>query len=336
MRHRPDGIDESGLCRALSAWNIEATALSHVPLGFGDHHWTAEGTGGERWFVTVSDLAAKYHCGIGVAAARDGLRRAMDTAAALADAGLGHADGGFVVAPLRTARGETLSDLGELDDRYAVAVFPWLEGAAGDFGDEPDPAERAATLELLAALHRSAPPAAARTLPPGLSARDRLERALRATGEPWHGGPRSESARALLAEHAPAVRRSLDDFDRLAAGVRDRAATPVLTHGEPHPGNLLRQGDRRLLLDWDTAGLAVPERDLWLVARDDTDLGLYEELAGRRPDPGALALYRLRWRLEDLDDFLVRFRSPHTAEPDTEEAWQGFTDTVKDLGTQGA
>ncbi|QDY80547.1 phosphotransferase [Streptomyces qinzhouensis] len=329
MQHRPDGIDDSGLRRALSAWNIEADILSYVPLGFGDHHWSAQDTGGARWFVTVSDLAEKYHCGIGVAAARDGLRRAMDTAAALGDAGLGPADGGFVVAPLRTARGETLRDL---DERHAVTVFPWLEGAAGDFGDEPELGERAEILGLLATLHRTAPPAAARTLPPGLPARRRLERALRATGEPWHGGPRSEPARELLAEHAPAVRRSLDAFDRLAAAVRAGAPAPVLTHGEPHPGNLLRHGDRRLLLDWDTVGLAVPERDLWLVARDDADLALYTELTGRRPDPGALALYRMRWSLEDLDDFLVRFRSPHTATPDTEEAWRGLTGTLKGLG----
>ncbi|MFJ8232867.1 hypothetical protein ACIQ9E_23440 [Streptomyces sp. NPDC094448] len=121
LRHRPGGIDESGGCRALAAWNTEATALGRVPLGFGDRHRTAETGGGEPWFVTVSDLAAKYYCVIGAAS---------------------------------------------------------------------------------------------------------------------------------------------------------------------------------------------------------------------RPDPGALAPYRLRRSPEDPDDFLVRFRSPHTAEPGTEEAWQGFTDTVKDPGTQ--
>ncbi|MGV9316849.1 phosphotransferase [Streptomyces sp. NPDC003691] len=330
MKHPPDDIGEPALRRALRAWHAEAATLTYVPLGFGDHHWRAEGTGGERWFVTVSDLARKYHCGIGVDAARDGLRRAMDTAAALGGSGLGSGSGGFVVAPLRTPDGETLRDLGE---RYAVAVFPWTGGTAGEFGGEPDPGERAATLEALAALHRAEPPAAVRPLPPALSARDRLVRNLGAAGEPWRGGPRSEDARELLAEHASAVRRRLDDFDRLAAGLRDRAAAPVVTHGEPHPGNLLRHGGRLLLVDWDTVGLAVPERDLWLVARDETGLAHWAELTGRRPDPGALALYRLRWGLEDLDDFLDRFRSPHTATADTEEAWRGLTDTLKDLAS---
>ena len=40
----------------------------------------------------------------------------------------------------------------------------------------------------------------------------------------------------------------------------------MITHGEPHPGNILRSRGRLLLIDWDTAGVALPERDLWHVA----------------------------------------------------------------------
>ncbi|MFE3098395.1 phosphotransferase [Streptomyces sp. NPDC059248] len=332
MKDQPDGIDESVLRHALEDWGPGARALTYVPLGFGDYHWTADATGGDRWFVTLSDLAEKYHCGIGVDAAWHGLNRAMDTAAALADRGLGSADGGFVVAPLRTTGGETVRRIGE---RHAVAVFPWVDGVAGDFGDEPAAEDRTAAVEMLAALHRTEPPAATRALSPELSARGRLEAALEAAlaavREPWTGGPWSEPARELLAEHGVGVRRRLDDFDRLAARVAARAAAPVVTHGEPHPGNVLRRGDRRLLLDWDTAGLAVPERDLWLVARDAADLDRYTELTGRVPDPDALALYRLRWSLEDVDAFLAWFRAPHTATADTDQAWRGFADTVKSL-----
>lgn len=327
MKDRPEGIDESVLRHALDAWGPGTTALGYVPLGFGDYHWTAETPGGRR-FVTLSDLTEKYHCGIGAEAAWHGLNRAMDTAAELADRGLGPADGGFVVAPLRTARGESVRRIGE---RYAVAVFPWLEGAAGDFGDEPTAAERADAVGMLAALHGERPPAAARTLPPELSARGRLEAALAAVREPWSGGPRSEPARELLAEHAGAVRGRLDDLDRLTARVLARGAAAVVTHGEPHPGNVLRHGDRRFLLDWDTAGLALPERDLWLVARDDADLDRYAGLTGRVPDPEALALYRLRWSLEDVDAFVAWFRAPHTATADLEQAWRGFSDTVNML-----
>ncbi|MFG2077560.1 phosphotransferase family protein [Nonomuraea maritima] len=72
------------------------------------------------------------------------------------------------------------------------------------------------------------------------------------------------------------------EFDRPAA----RAGAPVLTHGEPHPGNVLRAGSRTLLVDWDTVGTAPPERDLWHVVRDAGDLARYAAATGRTPDPG--------------------------------------------------
>ena len=39
----------------------------------------------------------------------------------------------------------------------------------------------------------------------------------------------------------------------------------VVTHGEPHAGNVMRRSDgRHLLVDWDTVAVAPPERDLWM------------------------------------------------------------------------
>jgi aminoglycoside phosphotransferase (APT) family kinase protein len=45
----------------------------------------------------------------------------------------------------------------------------------------------------------------------------------------------------------------------------DRLSDEVLTHGEPHPGNLIQVGSRWMLVDWDTTLVAPPERDLWLL-----------------------------------------------------------------------
>ena len=78
MRERPADVDESELRDALRAWGIDAVALTHAPIGFGDHHWTAVDDQGRRWFVTVADLADKPHCGIGKEAAARGLSQAMD------------------------------------------------------------------------------------------------------------------------------------------------------------------------------------------------------------------------------------------------------------------
>ncbi|MFJ6571835.1 phosphotransferase [Streptomyces sp. NPDC091292] len=322
MKDQPTDVDESALRRALTAWKIDTVSLTHAPVGFGDHHWTAVDARERRWFVTVADLAHKPHCGTGARAAYEGLRRAMDTAASLRE------DLDFVVAPERTPEGRTVL---RLDERYAVSVFPFLDATAGEFGQPLDTGERGRVLDLLAALHRAAPPASVPLLAPELPSRATLEAALGALDRPWSGGPYAESARALVTEHAVGFRRRLDEFDRETAALRERNAPAVVTHGEPHPGNLLRLGTRPLLVDWDTAGLAVPERDLWLVARGADDLARYAEAAGRVPDPAALALYRLRWDLDDVSVFLDLFRGPHTGTADAEQSWEGLTGTLARL-----
>ncbi|MFF2848020.1 phosphotransferase [Streptomyces sp. NPDC058001] len=322
MKDQPADIDESALRRALTAWKIDAASLTYAPVGFGDHHWTAVDTGGRPWFVTVADLAYKPHCGTGTRAAYGGLRRAMDTAASLRE------DLGFVVAPERTPDGGTVL---RLDERYAVSVFPFLDATSGEFGQVLDAEERGRVLDLLAELHRAAPPASVSVLAPELPSRAALEAALGELDRPWSGGPYAESARALVTEHAVGFRHRLAAFDREAAALRERDAPRVVTHGEPHPGNLLRLGTRPLLVDWDTAGLAVPERDLWHVARDADDLARYAAASGHVPDPAALTLYRLRWDLDDVSVYLNLFRAPHTRTADAEQSWEGLTGTLARL-----
>ncbi|WP_214415414.1 phosphotransferase [Sphaerisporangium fuscum] len=324
MNDLPEGLGESELRDGLAAWGVADARLEYAPVGFGDYHWTAAGDGDRRWFVTVADLAHKTHCGVGAEAAFDGLRRAMDTAAALRDeAGLD-----FVVAPLPDAGGETLRRLGE---RYAVSVFPFVDGVAGDFGRALTPAERAPIIDLLAELHRAKPPSHAPLLRPELSTRAHLEQGLGELDRPWEGGPYAGPARALLAEHAPGLRRRLEEFDRRVAELDGKAGEPVLTHGEPHPGNLLRLGERLLLVDWDTVGVAEPERDLWQVAEDAGDLARYADATGQAPDPSALTLHRLRWDLEDLGVYVGQFRAPHGRTTDTEQAWGFYGGLLRQL-----
>ncbi|MER0241855.1 phosphotransferase [Streptomyces sp. HSW2009] len=252
------------------------------------------------------------------------LRSALDTAAALRAGPCGEA----VVAPLPSADGERVR---RVDARYAVSVFPYESGVAGEFGRWRSAAERHRVLDLLATLHRSPVPAGAVHLPPHLSARGALERALADVRGPWRGGPYAEPARALVLRGGDALRGRLAEFDGLLAEVAGRGAAPVVTHGEPHAGNVLFAGDRPRLVDWDTVGLAVPERDLWLVAEGPADLDRYARASGREPDPAALALYALRWELEDVAAYLDWFRAPHERTADTEVAWAGLSGTVRAL-----
>lgn len=324
MKNRPQDIDDAHLRHALRAWKIDAVSLTYAPVGFGDHHWTATDAGQGRWFVTVADLAHKPHCGEGPEAAFDGLRRAMNTAAALSDSG----PGDTVVAPLRSTGGETLVRLG---GRYAVSVFPYVDGAAGDFGDRLTGHQRRGVLDVLARLHRTAAPAGTPVAPLRLPARAQLDDCLASLDRPWEGGPYAEPARALVARHAPALRGRLGEFDRRAAALEGRTGERVVTHGEPHPGNLLRRGDRFLLVDWDTVGTGLPERDLWHVVTDPADLEYYAEATGHRPDLEAIDFFRLRWALDDVAAFLDGFRSAHGRTSDAEESWEFLSATVAEL-----
>ncbi|WP_220447259.1 phosphotransferase [Nonomuraea deserti] len=312
MQDRPEDFDEGLLRPALRAWGVQAATLDYAPVGFGDYHWVAGAGSGRRWFVTVADVRRRTF---------DGLGLAMDTAAALREeAGLG-----FVVAPLRGSDGTTLRRLDR--HRYAMSVFPYADGTAGEFGDELAASDRGAVIELLAELHATPPPLPTPPRPPEPAGRAVLELCLSEPDRPWLGGPFSEPARELIAEHTGTLRRKLAEFDQLAGTLGE----PVVTHGEPHPGNLLRADGQWSLVDWDTVGLAPPERDLWLVAKEPGDLARYAEATGRTPDPRALAFYRLRWALDDVAEFVEWLRSPHGRTPDAEQAWESLAGTLAEL-----
>jgi spectinomycin phosphotransferase len=112
-----------------------------------------------------------------------------------------------------------------------------------------------------------------------------------------------------------------------------RSGPAVITHGEPHPGNILRTAGGLHLIDWDTVGLALPERDLWMVAGDGTGaVELYAELTGRQASGAAMQLYRLRWSLDDIALFLREIRRPHEQDEDTELAWEALNEEIGELG----
>jgi spectinomycin phosphotransferase len=278
---------------------------------------------GGQWFVTVDDLDSKRSwLGETRVAAAEGLRAAFDTAFALRH----HAGLRFVVAPIPALHGETVLPLGP---KYTVAVFPFIHGASGRFGEKLPAGERAHLVDMLAALHRSTSTAAQASVRQiALRRRGTLETALSELSQPWHGGPFSEPARALLTGTAEPVRHLLETFDQLAERMTT-ALEPVITHGEPHPANFIRAGTGRMLVDWDTVGLAPPERDLWIVASDiGEESRRYTRATGRRVDPAALALYRIRWALDDISAFVEQFRTPHRRSADTEHMWLSLNDVL--------
>jgi hypothetical protein len=131
--------------------------------------------------------------------------------------------------------------------------------------------------------------------------------------------------RPLGPRHAVAVFPFLQGAAGRWAGDATAAGETVITHGEPHPGNIIRVDGEMMLVDWDTVGLARPERDLWMVASENGDeLRRYTELTGRPVNRTALELYRLRWALDDISAFVRDLRARHRRTAGTEHAWHSL------------
>lgn len=320
MLTRPEDLPDLRVVEALrEGWGLRASEIAYAPVGFGSYHWRVTAGGGE-WFVTADDLVVERR--ESAESPDEPLRRlsaALLTARSLFDAGLG-----FVVAPRLTNSGGVLHEVG---GRFALALYPHVDGDTHLWGPYPSRADRLAVLDLIAALH--AAPASARhaALVDDLviPARDQLVAALADRARPWESGPFGEPARVILNEHGDAVVRVLEYYDQLAAAVARQTERMVLTHGEPHRANTITTADGVVLIDWDTALIAPPERDLWALADEDPQiLDDYTARSGIRPNGDALELYRLWWDLTEISIYIGQFRQPHSETEDTLLAWSAL------------
>lgn len=297
MRSPPEGFDESALANAIVRhWKIDVDSLSYEAVGGGSHHWLLRSAESGYRFVTVDDLGTKPWLGSDDDTAFAGLGAAYATARRLHDSGLE-----FVVAPIATSSGSMTE---RLDEGFSVALFPYIAGRPGTFGEPFGARDTSELCRLWARLHQVRDSAPKRSLEvPG---RSNLESALASLGQIWSGGPYSEAARDWLVRNRELVASALSRYDRLAASVATRER--VITHGEPHGGNLIRTKEGLRLIDWDTVGLAPPERDLWML----DDLRMYSEITGREVDGAALDFYRLAWLVTDVAAFTAELRGTHT------------------------
>jgi spectinomycin phosphotransferase len=313
VRDLPEELDADALPATLAdGWGFEVASAEYAPVGGGSYHWIVRDGGGTRGFVTVDDLDRKAWLGDSRDAVFGALGRAFDTSLALREAGLE-----FVAAPIPSRDGATVR---HVDARHTIALFPFLDGRAGTFGEYTT--ERPAVLAMLAELHRATPvvESVARRVEVELPGRGQLDAALRELEEPWSGGPFSQPAREALAAGASTVTELIALADRLSADLASRGVEHVVTHGEPHAANVMRVGETHFLIDWDTVALAAPERDLWMLAGEDTSA--YTDATGHEVDEAAVSFYRLAWDLGDLSEYLTVLRAPHRRTRDTERAYE--------------
>ena len=320
MLTQPDDLPEELILAALSdGWQFAAASLAYQPVGFGSHHWLA-GDGGGQLFVTVDDLVANTRSAADTSGAVFGrLERAFGSALSVRrDCGLD-----FVVAPIPAADGRVLV---RLTEQYSMVVHPYLADCRpGHHDGFRTGADRLAVVGLLAELHRTrpavTPPAEDFSIPNAAE----LRLAMAELREPWQAGPYAGRARELLSLHAADLSSLLAGYAELAARVSGRADRMVVTHGEPHSANVLRTPAGFVIVDWDSALLAPPERDLWdLAGSDPTVLAAYTTASGTVVDQEALTLYRMWYDLSEIAEYIRWFRGSHEDTADAAEAWRNL------------
>lgn len=312
MLSPPYDLDIDDVVSAIEwEWQVRPRELAYLPVGFGAHHWDAQTDRG-RFFVTVHDLRLHGAPGdpVGV------LRRTFRATRQLKE----QAQLSSIAAALPTVTGEILVPVGSA---FVLSLYDWIEIRPLD---DPD---GSVTARVVAQLHLAS--AACRQLDApredfAMPHRTSLEEALRDLAAPWHTGPYGEPARALLTRHQMEVRRALASYDRLVLRVQQMDRPWCLTHGEPNGWNLVQDaaGAPRLV-DWDSARIAPPERDLWQLDHQPQSVATYQRLTGGpSPHPDILRLYRLWWDLAETAVYVLQFHRPHTADANMAESWTNF------------
>jgi spectinomycin phosphotransferase len=284
----PD-VDERALAGLVAArYGADPAGLAFAPVG------------GDGWH---------YRCPpFWISVRRD--RQGHDPAAYRAARELRDAGLEFVLAPLPDAAGRLVHVLG----RFPVVVLPLVEGATlFETGLRPGEAEEVA--RMCRRLHATCPAtrlgAATFDLPFRDELRSGLECAMRAGS---HHGPYGEPLRALISRNRSAILAMVAEIEALAEACRADPAPFVLTHGEPNPGNVLRDTSGRLhLIDWGDLRLGPPERDWTSLVGLGLDLPLREPFA---------RFYHLRWDLGEIAEYTARFAAPHRGDAEDADRWR--------------
>lgn len=293
MREPPAEVGEDDVAAALrTGWGLAVGRLTHLPVGFGAHHWALDTHDTRTHFVTYDRCGTRHDLASLAAAYAVAARLDLD----------------FVLAPIPTLGGSPVVPLG----RGALSVTPWTSAAAasGVFSE----ADAAGTADLLAVLHEAPVDMDAPPWRP-LVAEDLADALALRVGLPWRSGPMAARAHDALVTHLPRIAGWTARYHALAA--RTDPSTWVLTHGEPGGHNQLLTTRGRVLIDWESLKRAPRERDFASLLSSGTgwcaSYGLTIGASpGWRPDPALVELFDLEWRLDEISQYADWFEAPHT------------------------
>lgn len=263
-------LDHAAILGVLrSAYGLDAETVTFIPEGTA-HAYRAEGPGG-CLFVKVLPQTPSGRVMAGRVAAEVPLLRALR-------------EGGVLTRVPRPVPTLTGADLAEVEG-FPLIVFEWIEGTTLGAGWEAALDDLApllgrlhgGTAEVMRQVSRLPVPPEDFDLPFESGFLEDL-RVLRAVARDARPGVHALADLVLPREDE--VQRLLErarSFQRVA---RARSRPFAVCHTDAHGGNVMREASGRLwIIDWETARLAPPEHDLWMLgARLAEMLPAYEGL----------------------------------------------------------
>ncbi|WP_194165291.1 aminoglycoside phosphotransferase family protein [Deinococcus terrestris] len=275
------------------AYGLGVGALTFLPQGTAPAY-RADGPG-SRWFLKLlPDTPYGHDLRRRVGAERP-LLRALRESGVLTR----------VPRPIPTLSG---ADVAEVEG-YGVALYGWIDGAslrAGWTAALPGVAPllgrlHAGTQRLLEVVQVWPMPPEDFSLPFEEGLMGDLARLRVSVGEERAG---VAALRDLHLPHEAILGQVLTRARAFQEAARARPRRPVVCHTDAHGGNVMRDVAGELwLIDWETARLAPPEHDLWMLHPQLPEvLPAYEEAVGAPavPDPDLLGFYLTRRVLEDM------------------------------------
>ena len=224
-----------------------------------------------------------------------------------------------VMAPLAGADGEVVRTV----CGHPVVVFPHV--AAAPVAVPLAPGELDDVVGVLSCLHGSVTTAPLSRERYELSFEDDLDWSINhAIEQGSETGPYSARLRALIRANQRTIVSLRAELKDLAATCAASDSPFVLTHGEPHPGNILRHGDRLLLADWGELMWGPAERDWYHVI---SSLG-----GSPRCRPDFLRFYEIRWWLSEFAEYATRFFREHDGGQEDVAMWGRLVEYFPERG----
>jgi spectinomycin phosphotransferase len=289
-------IERDTVLRALrSEWDVDADDLEFLPVG------------GDSWSYRAGDLFVNVREALGQrkpwSSPRD-IEQSLRAAIALR-----HRCGlEFLLTPRPTTSDQPLVRLG----RYAVTVFPFLDGAMSyDVSTRAGlDAEIASWIDRLhAATHAIADmPLASEDFTPDFSGglRRALERASSGNAE----GPYASRLVALMQSSRETIAEALDLHEAHGARLRMRDCEYVVTHGEPSGNVLLARNGAHYLIDLVELKRAPRERDLQDLPAPP---GAFDE--------DLVSFYKQDFVLNEIAEYADRLSLEHVGDDEDDRAW---------------